>query len=1415
MTHLSTSTPRRKPSRRFAVPLVALLAVAMFGAVMTLAGSTPDAQAQTANTTCYTINDGAGIMTSWTGGTQTLVGETNLESVEALAANQDRYELWTYDNSTQLVYTFTPGSATPIAQFSFTSGDLDSLTWVNHTNGDPSDDELWGTYRNPVPNVNNGPNEPDQIVQIDPATGAILSGPTAIVDPGAGTSNEQDDNDGLVWDPTSVNTFYGVIGGDSTANDLIIIDPATGAITQIDLLLNGGDILDIESLGAGTDGQLYGTTGEDGPNANQFIQIDKLTGVVTVIGTFNFIPNAIDPATNDNVDYEATACLSTLASLGDRVFEDTDLDGVQGAVADEPGIAGVTVNLLNGDGTPTGQSTVTDANGDYRFTDLLPGDYIVEVVPPAGTTFTIQDAGADDGLDSDVDPGTGQTGIITLEEGDNDPTNDAGIIPLLGSLGDRVFEDTDLDGVQGAVADEPGIAGVTVNLLNGDGTPTGQTTVTDANGDYLFDDLPAGDYIVEVVPPAGTTFTIQDAGVDDDLDSDVDPGTGQTGIITLGAGDNDPTNDAGIIPILASLGDTVFQDTDEDGVQGAVADEPGIAGVTVTLLNGDGTPTGQSTVTDANGNYSFDDLPAGDYIVEVIPPAGTTFTIQDAGVDDDLDSDVDPGTGQTGIITLGAGDNDPTNDAGIIPIPVPAIGLAKALSDGPTRIAGTTDYNVSYTFIIENLGNVDLTGVQLTDNVAVGLVGTGATVASGPTPNAAGDCSTEVAFGTQDLAVGEFCTAVWDFVISNPGGEAVAFDNSASVTGTPPTGPPVTDVSDDGADVDENDNGNAGDPDEDTPTPAVITALASIGNVVFEDTNEDGVQGDPADEPGVPGVTVTLLNGDGTPTGQTDTTDANGAYEFDDLDPGDYIVVFDQPAGRDFSPQDVGGDEAADSDADPVTGQTAPVTLAAGDNNEDVDAGLTALDEPVGSISNLVFDDLDGNGVQDPGEPGIPGVTVTLLDGNGDPIAGIDPLLTDGDGNYIFANLPAGDYIVQFSAPDGSTFSPANVGDDDADSDAGPDGRTTVITLPSGQNIDTVDAGVISPPADAPAIGLAKALTSGPTVDSDGVYTLTYTFIIENLGNVALTNVGIVDEFAAVFAGATIEQGATPAGGDCSAEAATGTASLAVGQSCTAVWEIKVSGVTPGQVYNNTATATGTPPEGPVVTDISNDGAETDPNNNGDAGDPDEDTPSPVEFPADPDPTGSIGDRVFLDANNNGVRDAGEAPVSGATVELFSVNSDGTKNEVLGTVVTGADGLYNFSNLAPGDYIVDVTPPTGFVFGPQNAGSDDTVDSDISPTTGESAVISVAAGQVVNNVDAGLVAAAGRPSVPVIPSSPALAYPTITNAPGSTADPVSPAPAPPLAVTGSNSNVMATLAIAMMVVGGTMLIGARRKHDNY
>ena len=114
------------------------------------------------------------------------------------------------------------------------------------------------------------------------------------------------------------------------------------------------------------------------------------------------------------------------AGLGDLVWYDLDADGVQDA--GEPGAPGVTVRLLDGGGNVSA-TTQTDATGNYGFPGLTPGDYRIEVVLPAGDSFSPPNQGGDATLDSDVDPATGRSAVTTLTAGEQDLSWDAGLVP--------------------------------------------------------------------------------------------------------------------------------------------------------------------------------------------------------------------------------------------------------------------------------------------------------------------------------------------------------------------------------------------------------------------------------------------------------------------------------------------------------------------------------------------------------------------------------------------------------------------------------------------------------------------------------------------------------------------------------------------------------------------------------------------------------------------------------------------------------------------------------------------------------------------------------------------------------------------------------------------------------------------------
>ena len=255
-----------------------------------------------------------------------------------------------------------------------------------------------------------------------------------------------------------------------------------------------------------------------------------------------------------------------------------------------------------------------------------------------------------------------------------------------------------------------------------------------------------------------------------------------------------------------------------------------------------------------------------------------------------------------------------------------------------------------------------------------------------------------------------------------------------------------------------------------TPTPPPpplepVIIPAQVGDFVFEDLNKDGIQDD--GEPGIPNVTVKLQD----PLGNTldiITTDENGNYNFTVVAPdGMYKIMFNTPDG--FEPTTQSGNaadgNANDSNNDPQMNMTDLFIISPGDNITTIDAGFFIPDPIPAQVGDFVFEDLDEDGIQDNGEPGIPNVTVKLQNEEG---ITLQTTTTDEDGLYSFTILaPDGFYKVMFNTPDGfePTVQSGNASDGGVnDSDNDPTTNMTDLFLVNeGDNIPTIDAGFIIP----------------------------------------------------------------------------------------------------------------------------------------------------------------------------------------------------------------------------------------------------------------------------------------------------------------------------------------------------------------
>jgi hypothetical protein len=185
----------------------------------------------------------------------------------------------------------------------------------------------------------------------------------------------------------------------------------------------------------------------------------------------------------------------------------------------------------------------------------------VEFIEPDGYEgFTSANQGGNATLDSDVSE-SGLSQVVTVTSGGVNLNIDAGLLtpgnePIAPSIvGDYVWLDVNKDGIQGTKDTEPGIPLFTVNLLDAGDNSQVDSTETNLLGNYLFETL-AGTYKIEFKnefdDASAFTFTTPNVGSNDGIDSDAvplttDPLTGQTASITLSAGEENLTFDAGLV----------------------------------------------------------------------------------------------------------------------------------------------------------------------------------------------------------------------------------------------------------------------------------------------------------------------------------------------------------------------------------------------------------------------------------------------------------------------------------------------------------------------------------------------------------------------------------------------------------------------------------------------------------------------------------------------------------------------------------------------------------------------------------------------------------------------------------------------------------------------------------------------------
>ena len=358
---------------------------------------------------------------------------------------------------------------------------------------------------------------------------------------------------------------------------------------------------------------------------------------------------------------------------------------------------------------------------------------------------------------------------------------------------------------------------------------------------------------------------------------------------------------------------------------------------------------------------------------------------------------------------------------------------------------------------------------------------------------------------------------------------------------------------------------------------------------------------------------------------------------------------------------------------------------------EDMDDHDPASVDVVGKVGDFVWEDKDGDGIQDPGEPGIPGVIVELH--NCDPNSGIDIQYdtTDAFGAYLFDMVIPGDYFVRFILPGDYEFTLDNVGpDDNVDSDVdGTNGFGTTECFEVEANEEQLDID-------------AGAYICVPVGD--------LVWLDNNRNNVYDSNENGVNGLKVELYRWTDGQWV--------------------------MWDYEYTSIDPesvcGDGYYYFCTNPGTyylrfvtPPTGLVPAQPHK------------GGDPTKDsditrahglgttntfyltsgTPGDLTIDAGYyEMAQIINSMAWIDANSNGLRESGEAPLANMEVELY--DADG---QLYNSTITGSDGHYQLDYLQAEDFYLKFIIPSnyssvyGFTAGNQG---DDTIDSDVTGDNG-------------------------------------------------------------------------------------------------
>lgn len=353
--------------------------------------------------------------------------------------------------------------------------------------------------------------------------------------------------------------------------------------------------------------------------------------------------------------------LFIFSEICSNVFMDCTGDGVSNG-----DYTNVTIQILDDTGaaaTDIDGNTIADISGggDYCFSDLPPGDYIIGFTNSDGSFFPI------DNGNSDIDVSTEQTSVLTLNSGIMlTGFSDAGYVQG-GCIGGIFFHDFDGDGFYDPSVDG-GLDGGSINISTAgggpvtdlNGNPVGPINVDAGTTDYEFCDLPPGDYIINFIQPTDFFFWPANDDITVMGNSDAPSEANGSVMVSLNPCDNNMIDyvDAGAYELVLIGGQAWIDENDNITLDG----EASIAGLLINLYSCDdcgGNNVLSQTVSD-NVGYGFL-VPPGEYCIQIDPsmfaqggPLSALFAVCDpAGSDPNSNVPGDANNSEEGDITMG------------------------------------------------------------------------------------------------------------------------------------------------------------------------------------------------------------------------------------------------------------------------------------------------------------------------------------------------------------------------------------------------------------------------------------------------------------------------------------------------------------------------------------------------------------------------------------------------------------------------------------------------------------------------------------------------------------------------------------------------------------------------------------------